>query len=101
VAAEVTKGKLGDCTGPGPAALAGIKAGDVVVSMLPAPMHPEVARVCLDAGCHLVTTSYISDAMRALDGEPPRPWMPQPRTLALLSTGDGATIASWGPFAAT
>lgn len=52
------------------AALKGaVKAGDVVVSMLPAPMHPEVARVCLDAGCHLVTTSYISDAMRALDGE--------------------------------
>ena len=45
------------------------QAGDVVVSMLPAPMHPEVARVCLDAGCHLVTTSYLSDAMRALDGE--------------------------------
>jgi saccharopine dehydrogenase-like NADP-dependent oxidoreductase len=45
------------------------QAGDVVVSMLPAPMHPEVARVCLDAGCHLVTTSYLTDAMRALDGE--------------------------------
>lgn len=38
---------------------------------------------------------------RALDGESPHPWMPQPRTLALLSTGDGAAIASWGPFAAT
>ncbi len=33
VAPEVTKGKLGDCTGPGPAALAGIKAGDVVVKV--------------------------------------------------------------------
>jgi membrane-associated protease RseP (regulator of RpoE activity) len=33
VASEVTKGKLGDCTGPGPAALAGIKAGDVVVKV--------------------------------------------------------------------
>jgi saccharopine dehydrogenase (NADP+, L-glutamate forming) len=48
---------------------AAVKPGDVVVSMLPAPMHPEVARVCLDAGCHLVTTSYISDAMRALHAE--------------------------------
>jgi saccharopine dehydrogenase-like NADP-dependent oxidoreductase/alanine dehydrogenase len=48
---------------------AAVKPGDVVVSMLPAPMHPEVARVCLDAGCHLVTTSYISDAMRALHDE--------------------------------
>jgi membrane-associated protease RseP (regulator of RpoE activity) len=33
VAPEVTKGKLGDCTGPGPAALAGIKAGDVVLKV--------------------------------------------------------------------
>jgi saccharopine dehydrogenase-like NADP-dependent oxidoreductase/alanine dehydrogenase len=48
---------------------AALRTGDVVVSMLPAPMHPEVARVCLDAGSHLVTTSYISDAMRALQTE--------------------------------
>jgi membrane-associated protease RseP (regulator of RpoE activity) len=33
VSAEVTKGKLGDCTGPGPAALAGIKSGDVVLKV--------------------------------------------------------------------
>ncbi|AQT80765.1 zinc metalloprotease [Mycolicibacterium litorale] len=33
VAPEVTKGKLGDCTGAGPAALAGIKAGDVIVKV--------------------------------------------------------------------
>lgn len=33
VAAEVTKGKLADCAGPGPAALAGIRAGDVVVKV--------------------------------------------------------------------
>lgn len=46
-----------------------LEPGDIVVSMLPAPMHPEIARGCLDAGAHLVTTSYISDAMRALDGE--------------------------------
>jgi membrane-associated protease RseP (regulator of RpoE activity) len=31
VSPEVTKGKLGECTGPGPAALAGIKPGDTVV----------------------------------------------------------------------
>lgn len=52
-----------------PALKAALTPGDVVVSMLPAPMHPEIARVCLDGGAHLVTTSYISDAMRALDGE--------------------------------
>ena len=33
VSPEVTKGKLGDCNGPGPAALAGIKAGDTVVKV--------------------------------------------------------------------
>ena len=33
VAPEVTKGELGKCTGQGPAALAGIKAGDVVVKV--------------------------------------------------------------------
>jgi len=33
VKAEVTKGKLGDCTGYGPAAMAGIQAGDSVVKV--------------------------------------------------------------------
>jgi membrane-associated protease RseP (regulator of RpoE activity) len=33
VSSEVTKGKLGECSGPGPAALAGIKAGDTVVKV--------------------------------------------------------------------
>jgi saccharopine dehydrogenase (NADP+, L-glutamate forming) len=40
---------------------------DVVVSMLPAQMHPEIAEICLDVGAHLVTSSYISEAMQALD----------------------------------
>lgn len=40
-------------------------AGDIVVSMLPATMHPEIAELCLAKTAHLVTTSYISDAMRA------------------------------------
>lgn len=33
VAPEVNKGQLGQCTGPGPAAIAGIKAGDLVVKV--------------------------------------------------------------------
>lgn len=33
IAPEVAPGKLGDCTGPGPAALAGIRPGDVVVKV--------------------------------------------------------------------
>ena len=51
-----------------PARLASaLRPGDVAVSMLPAPMHPEIAKLCLERGAHLVTTSYLSDAMRALD----------------------------------
>ncbi len=42
-----------------------LNAGDIVVSMLPATMHPEVATICLKANAHLVTTSYISDTMRS------------------------------------
>jgi saccharopine dehydrogenase (NADP+, L-glutamate forming) len=39
---------------------------DIVVSMLPATMHTEIAELCLAKGAHLVTTSYISPAMQAL-----------------------------------
>ncbi|HUO37900.1 MAG TPA: M50 family metallopeptidase [Mycobacterium sp.] len=39
VAAEVTKGKLGDCTGPGPAALAGIRSGDVITKVGNSDVH--------------------------------------------------------------
>ncbi len=46
-----------------------VEEADVVVSLLPPPMHPRVARMCLDHGKPMVTTSYLSDAMKALDGE--------------------------------
>ncbi|KZT50477.1 hypothetical protein CALCODRAFT_444572 [Calocera cornea HHB12733] len=39
---------------------------DVVISLLPASMHPSVAEICLTHRAHLVTASYISPAMRAL-----------------------------------
>jgi saccharopine dehydrogenase-like NADP-dependent oxidoreductase len=42
---------------------------DVVVSLLPATRHIEVARACLDMGKHMATTSYVSPQMRALDTE--------------------------------
>jgi membrane-associated protease RseP (regulator of RpoE activity) len=38
VASEVAKGQRGDCTGPGPAALAGIKPGDTVVKVGDTPV---------------------------------------------------------------
>jgi len=42
---------------------------DIVVSMLPAFMHPTVAKECVAQGKHMATASYVSDAMRALDAE--------------------------------
>lgn len=41
----------------------------LVVSMLPAFMHGAVAKDCVKLGKHLVTASYVSDEMRALDAE--------------------------------
>ena len=45
----------------------GINPGDVVVSMLPASMHLQVAKLCLEIGAHFVSSSYISEEMIALD----------------------------------
>ncbi|WP_321397516.1 saccharopine dehydrogenase family protein [Emcibacter sp.] len=42
--------------------------GDVVVSMLPAFLHVQLAELVLGRGCHLVTSSYVSPEMQALDG---------------------------------
>ena len=39
VAPEVAKGELGQCTGPGPAAIAGIRPGDVVVKVGGTDVH--------------------------------------------------------------
>ncbi len=44
-----------------------IKAADIVVSMLPPRFHIKVAEDCLNFGKHLVTASYISKEIRALD----------------------------------
>ncbi|MFH1130206.1 MAG: saccharopine dehydrogenase C-terminal domain-containing protein [Pseudomonadota bacterium] len=40
---------------------------DVTISLLPATMHVAVANICLDRGKHMVTTSYVSPEMQALD----------------------------------
>jgi saccharopine dehydrogenase-like NADP-dependent oxidoreductase len=44
---------------------ASLSAGDVVVSMLPASEHLKVVGLCLDQGAHFVSSSYLSDEMRA------------------------------------
>ncbi|MCF8258291.1 MAG: saccharopine dehydrogenase NADP-binding domain-containing protein [Flavobacteriales bacterium] len=43
-----------------------IAKADIVVSMLPAHMHFDVARECVELGKHLTTASYISKEMRSL-----------------------------------
>lgn len=44
-----------------------IANADVVISMLPAKFHPVVAELCVEFGKHMVTASYVSDDMKALD----------------------------------
>lgn len=46
-----------------------IQQADIVVSMLPAHMHIEVAKDCVLYKKHMVTASYISPAMQELDAE--------------------------------
>jgi saccharopine dehydrogenase (NADP+, L-glutamate forming) len=45
-----------------------IAQSDLAVSMLPFTFHPVVARYCIENKKDMVTTSYVSDAMQALDG---------------------------------
>jgi saccharopine dehydrogenase-like NADP-dependent oxidoreductase len=49
--------------------IAEIRKADIVISMLPAHMHIEVAKDCIAFRKHMVTASYISDAMQNLDAE--------------------------------
>ena len=45
-----------------------VRRGDVALSLLPASLHARVAEACLAERRALVTTSYVSEEMRALDG---------------------------------
>ncbi|WP_426062736.1 saccharopine dehydrogenase family protein [Flavobacterium sp. DSP2-3-1] len=44
-----------------------IQIADIVISMLPAHLHIQVAKDCIIYKKHLVTASYVSDAMQQLD----------------------------------
>ncbi|RLO07562.1 hypothetical protein DYB28_000243 [Aphanomyces astaci] len=56
--------------GRDPRAVAALVAeADCVVSLLPAPMHVNIAKLCLDASTPLVTASYISPEMQALHAQ--------------------------------
>lgn len=49
------------------AAGATISRASLVVSLLPPHLHPDVAEWCLKHRKHLVTASYVSDALRSFD----------------------------------
>ncbi|UZH56369.1 saccharopine dehydrogenase NADP-binding domain-containing protein [Salinimicrobium tongyeongense] len=44
-----------------------VQNADIVISMLPARFHIEVAKDCLNYGKNMVTASYISEEMQQLD----------------------------------
>jgi len=46
-----------------------VENSDLVISMLPARYHIEVAKDCLEFGKHMVTASYISDEMQMLNAK--------------------------------
>ena len=48
---------------------AALQPGDVAISMLTVEHHLGIAKACLAAGAHFVSSSYISAEMRALDDE--------------------------------
>ncbi|MDB4044052.1 saccharopine dehydrogenase NADP-binding domain-containing protein [Emcibacteraceae bacterium] len=45
-----------------------LRSGDIIISMLPATLHIQVANIAIDENCHLVTSSYINEEMRNLNG---------------------------------
>ena len=44
-----------------------ISKSDLVISMLPARFHVDVARDCIDLKTNLITPSYVSEEMKNLD----------------------------------
>lgn len=44
-----------------------VRGADVVISLLPASMHPLVAHECVKEGKSMITASYVSDELRQLD----------------------------------
>ena len=46
-----------------------VEKAEIIISMLPAHLHIEVAKDCISCKKHLVTASYISDAMQELDAD--------------------------------
>lgn len=46
---------------------AAVKAHDLVISLVPAPFHVVIAEACIKNVTNMLTTSYVSPEMQALD----------------------------------
>ena len=46
-----------------------IRRHDLAVSLLPYTYHPVVARLCIQHGVHMVTTSYVKPVMADMDAD--------------------------------
>jgi alpha-aminoadipic semialdehyde synthase len=44
-----------------------VRNHDIVISFVPAFLHPHVAKACIKEGKHMVTASYISPELQSLD----------------------------------
>ncbi|SPM27521.1 M50 family metallopeptidase [Mycobacterium terramassiliense] len=98
VAPEVAPGKVGDCTGPGPAALAGIRAGDVVVKVGDTPvstfedmaaavrkLHGTVPVVVERGGATITTYVDVTPTQRYISkGQAGKP---EPATVGAMGVG--------------
>lgn len=51
------------------ASRAEVSAADVVISLIPAHLHPLVAKICLEERKHLLTASYVSPEMKSFHTE--------------------------------
>lgn len=46
-----------------------VERADLVVSLLPPPLHPPLATACLQAGRHFINASYLTSDLRDMDAE--------------------------------
>lgn len=86
VAAQISKDQVADCTGPGPAAEAGIRAGDVIVKVGDTPVSTfDEARTALQQASGPTTVVYERD------GQPASAVVDVTRTQRFTGEGDQPT----------
>ncbi|BBY91081.1 zinc metalloprotease Rip1 [Mycobacterium gallinarum] len=86
VAAQISKDEVADCTGPGPAAEAGIRAGDVIVKVGDTPVSTfDEARTALQQASGPTTVVYERD------GQPSSAVVDVTRTQRFTGEGDQPT----------